>query len=238
VHQGNMTVLGCVDVAMYPQTEAFMRFDYPSRLQADMQARAADVARRFLEAVGFSHGLFNMEFFYDAETDALTVIEFNPRLASQFSDLYRRVEGINLHEIALALAHGQDPANLPRLVPTAGAASSFVYREFDPAATVAVPDAQRQRAFHEAWPDALLLTFPKSRGSTERDYKWLGSHRYGIMHLGGQDAADLRQRCEAASALLGWTAPYADLQPAHQPHAIHPAAPAPKTRHTLIGNTP
>ena len=93
-------------------------------------------------------------------------------------------------------------------------------------------------AFHEAWPDALLLTFPKSRGSTERDYKWLGSHRYGIMHLGGQDAADLRQRCEAASALLGWTAPYADLQPAHQPHAIHPAAPAPKTRHTLIGNTP
>ena len=160
VHQGNMTVLGCVDVAMYPQTEAFMRFDYPSRLQADMQARAADVARRFLEAVGFSHGLFNMEFFYDAETDALTVIEFNPRLASQFSDLYRRVEGINLHEIALALAHGQDPANLPRLVPTAGAASSFVYREFDPAATVAVPDAQRQRAFHEAWPDALLLTFP------------------------------------------------------------------------------
>lgn len=238
VHQGNMTVLGCVDVAMYPQTEAFMRFDYPSRLPDAVQQRAADVARRFLVAVGFSHGLFNMEFFHDPVTDELTVIEFNPRLASQFSDLYQRVEGINLHEMALALAHGQDPALLPRMAPTAGAASSFVYREFDPRQTVAVPDAQRQRAFHEAWPDALLLTFPKSRGSTERDYKWLGSHRYGIMHLGGQDAADLRQRCEAASALLGWTAPYADLQPAHQPHAIHPAAPAPKTRHTLIGNTP
>ena len=27
--------------------------------------------------------------------------------------------------------------------------------------------------------------------------------------LGGRDATDLRQRCERASALLGWPAPYA-----------------------------
>lgn len=239
VHQGNMMLLGCVDIAMYPQTEAFMRFDYPSRLPPPVQARAAEVARRFLEAVGFSHGFFNMEFFYSAETDALTVIEFNPRLASQFSDLYRRVEGIHLHEMALALAHGQDPASVPRAVPTAGAAASFVYREFDPTAHVAAPDAQRQRAFHEAWPDALLLTFPKSRGSTARDYKWLGSHRYGILHLGGVDEADLRRRCEAASALLGWRAPYADLQPPLTAQAREPAPPRPApTPQTLAPRKP
>ncbi len=81
VFGGKLTPLGCVDVAMYPGTEAFMRFDYPSRLSPAVQARAADVAQRFLAAVGFTHGLFNMEFFYDAATDRLTVIEFNPRLA-------------------------------------------------------------------------------------------------------------------------------------------------------------
>lgn len=242
VFQDEMMVLGCVDIAMYPQTEAFMRFDYPSRLPDAVQQRAADVARRFLVAVGFSHGLFNMEFFHDPVTDKLTVIEFNPRLASQFSDLYQRVEGINLHEMALALAHGQDPALLPRMAPTAGAASSFVYREFDPRQTVAVPDAQRQRAFHEAWPDALLLTFPKSAGSTERDYKWLGSHRYGILHLGGADEADLRRRCEAASALLGWRAPYADLQPPLAAHGREPvaslSAPKPQAINTRKPATP
>jgi hypothetical protein len=145
-------------------------------------------------------------------TDALTVIEFNPAPGSQFSDLYRRVDGIDLHEIALALAHGQDPANLPRLVPTAGAASSFVYREFDPASpTVAVPDAQRQRAFHEAWPGRTAAEFPKSRGSTARDFKWLGSYRYGIMHLGGQDGRPAPAAAKPPAALLGWVAPYEDL---------------------------
>jgi hypothetical protein len=33
---------------MYPGTQAFMRFVYPSTLAPDVQARALDVARRFL----------------------------------------------------------------------------------------------------------------------------------------------------------------------------------------------
>lgn len=230
---GQLTPLGCVDVAMYPGTEAFMRFDYPSRLPPAVQARAADVARRFLAAVGFTHGLFNMEFFYDAATDRLTVIEFNPRLAAQFSDLYQRVDGINLHAIGLALAHGQDPAQLPRTAPTAGVATSFVYRSFDPQATVPMPDAACQQAFAQAWPDALLLTFPKSRGSIARDFKWLGSYRHGIVHLGGRDEADLRHRCETASAQLGWVAPYADLQP-HLPGTGAAAAGTPLAAHAPV----
>ena len=181
-----------------------------------MVARAADVARRFLAEVGFTHGMFNMEFFHDPATDRITVIEFNPRLASQFSDLYQRVDGINLHDMAFALAHGQDPAAVPRRAPTAGAAASFVYRLFDPGRTPPVPTPVQRQVFHEAYPDALLLEFPKSAGSVARDFKWLGSHRYGIVHLGGADAADLRRRCEVASSLLGWTPPYADLH-AHAP---------------------
>ena len=61
----------------------------------------------------------------------------------------------------------------------------------------------------EAFPDALLFPYPKSAGSIARDFKWLGSYRYGITHLGGRDEADLQDRCERASALLGWAAPYA-----------------------------
>lgn len=216
VQGGQMHLLGCVDIQMYPGTESFMRFDYPTRLPADVVARAADVARRFLAEVGFTHGMFNMEFFHDPATDRLTVIEFNPRLASQFSDLYQRVDGINLHDMAFALAHGQDPAAVPRRTPTAGAAASFVYRLFDPQRAPPVPTALQRQVFHEAYPDALLLEFPKSAGSVARDFKWLGSHRYGIVHLGGADTADLRRRCEVASSLLGWTPPYADLH-AHAP---------------------
>ncbi len=82
VYRGQAHALGVVDAVMYPGTQAFMRWEHPSRLPGTVQARALDVAQRFLTAVGFDHGMFNIEFFHDPATDRLTVIEVNPRLAS------------------------------------------------------------------------------------------------------------------------------------------------------------
>jgi hypothetical protein len=201
-----------------------------------VQARALDVARRFLAAVGFTHGLFNMEFFYDAVADRLTVIEFNPRMASQYSDLYRRVLGVDLHAIGLALAHGRNPASLPVGAPTAGAAASFVYRTFRPDDSIVMPGAMQRRALEQAYPGALLFLYPKSAGSIARDHKWVGSYRYAIVHLGGQDEADLRRRCEVASVLLGWPAPYADLPKDAPPHGAGPVM-APQGRPAAVPGT-
>jgi len=231
VFQGQAHAVGVVDAIMYPHTQAFMRHQVPTRLAPAVQARALDVAHRFLAAVGLTHGLFNMEFFYDAAADRLTVIEFNPRMASQYSDLYQRVLGVDLHAIGLALAHGRDPATVPVRVPSAGAAASFVYRSFRPGDAVVMPGGRQRLALQQAYPGAMLFVYPKSAGSTARDHKWLGSHRYGIIHLGGQNEADLRRRCEMASVLLGWPAPYADLPldasqrgaAVHAPALPHPA---------------
>lgn len=216
VFAGELRPLGFVESVMYPGTQAFMRFDYPCRLSEPGRDKALDVARRFLSAVGFTHGLFNMEFFHDPVTEKLTVIEFNPRMAAQFSDLYLRVNGVDLHRLGLELAFGRDPARLPWAEPSAGAAASFVYRCFDPAERPAMPGAAQQAALAKRFPDALLFRFAKSPGQIARDFKWLGSYRYGILHLGGRDARELRERCLEASELLGWPAPYA-RQPAETP---------------------
>lgn len=209
VFDGEVRALGVVKPVMYPGTQAFMRWIYPCALPAVVRARALDIARRFLGAVGFTHGMFNMEFFYDTAHDRVTVIEFNPRMASQFSDLYLRVDGIDLHRVALELAHGRDPSPLPRATPTAGAAASFVYRTFDPGAHPPMPTGAQRRALARQFPDAMLFPFPKGPGQIARDFKWLGSYRYGILHLGGRDRVDLQARCAAASALLGWPSPCA-----------------------------
>ena len=210
VFGGRFRRFGIVDAIMYPGTDAFMRWEYPSHLPETLQREAEEVAVRFMREVGFNHGLFNMEFVVDAHSGQLKVIEFNPRMAAQFSDLYARVDGLRLHEMALAMSHGIDPLTVPVDEPTANCASSFVYRSFDPAALVRMPVASEQRAFHKAYPDGLLLQFPKLSSQIQRDFKWLDSYRYGIIHLGGRDPADLRQRCEHASSLLGWTAPYVE----------------------------
>jgi hypothetical protein len=207
VFQGELRPLGVVHSEMYPGTQCFRRFVYPCELPEAARTAAIEVAKRFLAAVGFDHGLFNMEFFHDATTGKLTVIEFNPRMASQFSDLYLRVDGIDLHRVALELAYGRDPALLPRAAPTAGVAASFVYRSFDPAARPPMPSPAQQRELEQKFPDSMLFYFPKTAGQIARDFKWLVSYRYGILHLGGRDPAELAERCTAASALLAWPSP-------------------------------
>lgn len=206
--EGGVRRLGIVDAIMYPGTDAFMRWDYPSALPEKRQQEAEAIAMRFLRAIGFTHGFFNMEFVVDEQRGQLKIIEFNPRMAAQFSDLYLRVDGRNLHAMTLALGQGIDPATLPTKEPTAACASSFVYRSFDPTAFVAMPTAAEQHAFSAAFPDGLLLQFPKLSSQIQRDFKWLGSYRFGVVHLGGDCPADLEQRCEHASSLLGWTTPY------------------------------
>jgi len=208
VRDGEVHALGVVDAIVRPGTQAFVRWELPSRLPPQAQARILEVARRFLAAIGYRHGTFNLEFFHDDATGRFTIIECNPRLASQFGDLYRRVLGVDPHAIAVALALGEDPAALPRTEPSAAVAASLVYRSFEGAPAPPAPDPARRAAFARAFPDALLLSFARGRRAQAIDYRWTGSHRYGIVHLGGRNRADLRERGERASALLGWPAPW------------------------------
>ena len=232
VDGGAVKSLGVVDALMYPGTQSFMRWEFPSRLPNAVQARALDVAWRFLGAIGYRHGFFNLEFFHDEVSGRLSVIECNPRLASQFADLYQRVLGLDAHAMALALALGGDPLALPRAAPTAGAAASLVYRSFEGQPIPAAPGAAPRAAFARQFTDGLLFSFPKHGHSLARDFKWTGSHRYGIVHLGGRDRAHLRERAEQASALLGWPAPYLD-----QPALAAESTPLPVWTHPLTPAT-
>ena len=205
VFDGRATMLGVVDAIMYPDTNAFLRFAYPSRLDASVQARALEVASRFLAAADFRHGMFNMEFFYDAASDALKVIEFNPRLASQLADLYLRVDGVDLHAISLALACGDDPALEPRVPARGACAASFVFRGFDERAPARLALAQlRWLDAHE--PEAILMEFPRGARARRRDLKWLSSHRWAVLNMHGSSLADLRARYARACEQFGWLA--------------------------------
>ena len=221
VWQGKAEMLGVVDAVMYPGTQAFMRWDFPSRLPDSVQQRALQYAQKFLSEVGFDHGLFNMEFFHDAATDKITIIEFNPRMASQFSDLYLRVRGFDLHACALALANGQHPQTAMTVPPSASVASSLVYRSFNTAKKISMPGPDQTSKVRQHFPDSLLMPFPKGQSAIDRDFKWLGSYRYGIAHVGGRDWADLQRRAGQLSALLGWPTPFSENQSEEKPrHTI------------------
>ena len=192
IHHGAVNFFGIVDAVMYPGTSAFQRFEYPSRLPPAAQAAAYDIAQRVMRTMGFDHGAFNVELFWQSATNAFQVIEINPRLAAQFGDLYEKVDGINPYSVLVDLCVGRAP-HWTRGRGVYGAATSFVFREFNGAIKIA-PDKAEIAWLNTAHPDARLHTFIKHGNSRWRETKWLGNYRYAIVNLGGADRADLHRR--------------------------------------------
>ena len=107
---GRVTMLGTVDSIMYPGTDQFQRFQYPSSLPPESLARVEALAARLIEGIGFAQGMFNVEMRIDPATGEPRVIEINPRAAGQFFDLIERVDGYSLFEAMLDVYSGREPA--------------------------------------------------------------------------------------------------------------------------------
>ena len=101
--------MGITDSIMYPGTMSFERFEYPSRLPVGVQERMSDIARQVILGIGLDNTMFNMEMFYKEETDAIHIIEINPRMSYQFADLFEKVDGTNSYSVQLQLSQGQEP---------------------------------------------------------------------------------------------------------------------------------
>ncbi len=203
---GEIHILGITDSIMFPGTYAFKRFEYPSRLAESVQARMADIAKQVMRAMTFDLGLFNMELYYHEETDAIKIVEINPRLARQFVDIHEKVNGINTLEILLALSLGED---IPQPVtPEYGCAASFIFRDFSGQGLYGGPNESEMAWLKNNYPDARLLVYPKHGASLAREIKWLGSYRYAVLNLGGKDRADLQRLYEDVAAHLSF-----DLRP-------------------------
>jgi hypothetical protein len=196
VYNGRITVLGIVDEVMYPGTQAFMRFEYPSQLAPEVQQRMVALTEKLLAGLDYSHGFFNVELIVEPQSGAIQIVEINPRMAAQIANLYRRVDGCDPYGMLLDLAIG----DAPRLVRGAGefkAAASFVFRRFDGRAVSSVPADAQVEAMHRRYPDARLIFYLKKGAGLAREMKWLGSHRYAVLNLGGYDATDLHRRYDA-----------------------------------------
>lgn len=188
VQEGRATVQGIVDSVVFPGTQSFRRFEYPSRLPQAVQERLRAIVARLIEGSGFDHSCFNVELFWDRARDSIHVIEVNPRMSYQFADLYERVDGTNTFDVQLALATGQSVRWQPRAGRHA-AAASFVLRRFRDARVRSVPSAAALAEAAERFPGlgAKILCHAGQRLSElDQDTQ---SYRYGIVNLSA-DSAD------------------------------------------------
>ena len=194
VFQGDGRIIGITDSVMYPGTISFERFEYPSALDRAVQERMATLALRFMRAIGFDDGLFNIEMFYDPERDAVQIIEVNPRMCPQFADLMEKVNGVNTYEIALSIAAGRRPA-IHRAGRRHEAATSFALRLVEDQVVTHVPGEGELAAFRERFPDARLKVLCREGHRLSEELQDGNSFRYAVLNVGGSNRAGTLARC-------------------------------------------
>jgi hypothetical protein len=220
VRDGKATMLGTVDSIMYPGTDQFQRFQYPSSLPADQLARVDALAVRLVEGLGIAHGMFNVEMRIDPTSGEPRVIEINPRAAGQFYDLFERVDGYNGFEALLALHCGDQP----RIEKRAGRdqhAASFVLRDLSGEGLGRWPSKRQIEKLAARHPEGHLMVYRKRGADLAREMKWLGSYRYAVFNTGGATL-------EAMFASFGRLAADIDFHPAHRAADDADLAPEPE----------
>jgi len=211
MEHGQFHLLGIVDSIRLPNRVSFARFELPSRLSRRLQQQMAAIAERVMLQLGYRHGLFNMEFFADPRGDAPKIIEVNPRLSPQFTDLYANVSGRSLYQHVVQAAAGL-PLSICREQSPFTYSASCVLRRADDCLVRRLPSRRVLRQVRKKVPgtDVVLTAEEGDRLSDLMQDSY--SFRYGWINLGAKSRAELRRRFRRALKMLKF-----DFQPLEAP---------------------
>lgn len=201
VFQGRARTLGIIDSVMFPGTISFERFVYPSRLPAGVQARMSQIAETFISGIGYDNALFNMELMYNAARDEIHIIEVNPKIASQFPDLFEKVDGTSSYAPLLQIALGEEPA-IARGQGEFKLAASCVLRTFEDRRVVRAPSAEQLAELASKFPDARVEIHVSAGDLLSGIMQDGKSFRYGLVNIGANSEAELDAKLDFCKNFL------------------------------------
>lgn len=160
VYNNKVTNYGIVDSINYKDKPSFFYYLFPSDLPEGVQERLKNISERIMNHLQFNNSTFNIEYFYDHETDEIHLLEINPRMSQSHSDLYAKVSGNSNHKLLVELALGQQPDFNPNAGDHAYAAK-FHYCVFDDGVVSKAPSEQDIENLKEQYPELVL--FPEAK---------------------------------------------------------------------------
>lgn len=198
---GHVETYGTIDSLCYPDSPSFLRFQYPSQLPDAVIERMSRVACTVIQQVGLDASTFNVEFFWDAETDAIRLLEVNPRHSQSHSHLFADVDGAPNHMAMVDLALGSRPRFPHREGPYAVAAKWFL-RRFTDGVVTRSPTPEEVAAIESDIP-GVVVHLVAEEGDRLSDLYDQDSYSYKLanIYVGAADEQELAatyERCVAA----------------------------------------
>lgn len=202
-YRGEVRVYGAVDsIREGRHRSCFARYQYPSSIPARVQRRMVEITDRFLRAIGFDHGPFNVEFYWDRHHDRIQLLEINNRISKSHCPLFRHVDGLTHHQVMLDLGLGRPP-DFPHRQGPYRYAAKFMWRHYEDARVARVPDEAEWRRLQARFPSAQLQLHVHE-GMRLSDLKDQDSYSYeiAVLFLGGNSQQELLQKYARLQRLM------------------------------------
>ena len=198
----DVVVYGVVDSVPYENSSSFLRYQYPSSLPEPVIGRLTDISRRLVGRIGLDLSTFNIEYFWDPGTDAITLLEINPRHSQSHAELFEHVDGMANHEAMLRLALGRDPA-FPRGRGRHAVAAKWFIRRFTDGVVRRHPTPEEVAAVEHIVP-GTTIELAAHAGDRLSELRRQDSYSYQLasVHIGAADEAELTARFEQVVAAL------------------------------------
>ncbi len=195
-------VYGVVESVTHEDSPSFMRFQYPAAVPDSVSGRMADVADLILDQVKLDHTTFNIEFFWNERTNALAVLEVNPRHSQSHAELFEQVDGVSNHQAMVRLALGQDPDTPDRTGPYPVAAKWFLRHWTD--GLVRRHPSEEEIAAVERELDGVTVDVIAHTGDRLSELTDQDSYSYKIanIYVGADNEDELRAKFERCAEAL------------------------------------
>lgn len=204
VQHGLCHVHGMFDMVQAENGKSFQRVEFPSKAPPEVQARAVEASKKIMKQVGFDNGCFNIEFFWDRDSDRLSLIEINPRMSQSHSYQFEQVNGMSNHEVAVHVALGDEP-----LFEDGGGnyqhAAKFFHRVYDINDGIATrtPTKEDLERLYQEQPDTRVnVSIRPGERLSELVDQDAYSYVLAEILVAGQTVAEMEQRYHRAVELL------------------------------------
>lgn len=205
--KGEVQVFGVVDSLRSGRHQSsFSRYQYPSKLPRQVQARMIKAARTFMRHIQYDQATFNIEFFWNHDDDSLSLLEVNSRISKSHSPLFLMVDGATNQKVVLDLALGRKP-RMPHRQGQHDLAGKFMIRMFKDdikdGKVCKVPSQSDIEHVQSAYPDALVLPLVEE-GMRLSELKFQDSYSYevAVVFLGADRQKQLLDRFDEVEDLL------------------------------------
>ncbi|KPP98891.1 ATP-grasp domain-containing protein [Marinobacter sp. HL-58] len=201
---GEVKVHGVVDMVRAPNHKSFKCYRYPSSHLRRIQTRAIDATRKLLLGVGYNNGCFNVEYFWDKDTDEMRIVEVNTRISQSHSNLMFKVDGMSNYEVAIHVGLGDNP-QYEHGGGQFKMAAKFLLRRFDTADArcLSAPGEEALARLYQRQPETTVFLRVRegmrlSEAAEQDPYSWILAE----LVIGGDDIHDLDRKFDEASDLL------------------------------------